>query len=488
MNSNSTLALNIPAPASRPQRILKLVQRRLLSFYRDKADLSITLLQAPLLALAFFVVFQGVITAGGVFGPFQPLRDYLTPDTVSILIFLTVLTAIWFGTSKAIVEIPASRVLYQQEKLSFLKNFDYIVAVFISLATIIFVQVLLFALSFHLIFIFLPAWVNPYATGLVTEPEAVVSLWTEAEAVVSLWQAFMPVLFVQLSMLLWLTAMAAITLAMFVSVFIKTRIAAVTFMTFVMIIQLLLGGSIVQPVIKMNPAIQTVADLMPSRWALEAAIVLLDKKLNLNLPRQREEDYFSFAGRKSGIIHLRKDNAEDYLEAVKQQGENVLLDTQVSVLAWHNALQTAVKNVKFNADNADNAEYAEYAASIGESVKPLSEEENRYISALPQQITDTAHAAFAAFLRQPVPERLRDEAYSQYTSILQDRADELLSKVNRDQTLTETEQEFWRAMLAADPDLALYRQSHGLHAWLMLGLLTLGGLLLAWLSFTRLNR
>jgi len=94
----------VSAPTSHIKCIVTLSKRNLLRFYRDKMDLGITFCQAPILAIAFFLVFQNIVTIGeSKF--FQPLRDYLTGDTVAIIIFLAVLTAIWFGTSKAITEI-----------------------------------------------------------------------------------------------------------------------------------------------------------------------------------------------------------------------------------------------------------------------------------------------------------------------------------------------------------------------------------------------
>lgn len=268
------------APTSAFKRLFTLTQRRLLAFYRDKMDVAITFAQAPLLALVFFFVFQEVITHGYTEW-FQPFRSY---TTANILIFIAVLTAVWFGASKAIVEIPASQVLYHQERLSFLRPLDFLLSSFIALALIALAQVILFTLTFHLLFVVIPALLHPFETGLITEKGQRLS-WLEA---------LLPLLWLKFTLVLWLTAVVAVATAMLVSVFVKTRAAATAVLTFLMIVQMLLGGSLIKTVITMNEPVRWVASLMASRWGFEAASLHFEQELNIKMPRYQQGNDHNF--------------------------------------------------------------------------------------------------------------------------------------------------------------------------------------------------
>lgn len=233
----------VSTPTSHIKCIAILSKRNLLRFCRDKMDLSITFGQAPILAIAFFLVFQEIVTVGNS-KFFQPLREYLSGDTVAIIIFLAVLTAIWFGTSKAITEIPRNRVLYQQEHLSFLNDFDFIASNFICLAIIVFGQVFLFSISFHLLFVTIPAIIDPVNTGLVPSEKTRFVCITEN---IDSPSVLMPLLFIKLTLLMWLVGLASIAVATLISVFAKTPSAANSILPFVLIIQILLGGSVIKP-------------------------------------------------------------------------------------------------------------------------------------------------------------------------------------------------------------------------------------------------
>ncbi len=480
MNQINVVSFPWGPPESRFRNVLKLVQRRLLSFYRDKSDLAVTLLQPPLLALAFFLIFQKLVTTGTV-DYFQPLRSYLNPGPgPSTLIFLAVLTAIWFGISKAIIELPNSRVLYQQERLTFLRDFDYLSATFISLSLIVGLQVILFSLSFHLLFVSMPAWLHPFDTYLVETDMCQESLdwlfqWlhpfvieTTQKTPINLWTMLMPKLWIILTALLWLTAISAITLAMLVSVFVKTR-AAVTMMTFVMIIQLLLGGSIVKPVKEMHSVVQISSSLMSSRWGLEGAIILFDQLLNFNLPKhEREVTTFSFAG--SGDFGLRKYNALGFLATLRQVNPTEITDPWLANF-WCQAL-IKTKGAKDPA----------VAIAFGNLPQPLSKEEQEYLGKIG---TDCNNAEISpSFVNQPVPEGLMSEIRSQFKDSLEKAVEPIIQKVNQNGTLSSDEQKLWQTMQAIDPLLKLYRQEHTWIPWLRLAILATSFFLLTWLGFT----
>jgi hypothetical protein len=322
----------VSTPTSHIKCIVTLSKRNLLRFYRDKMDLSITFGQAPILAIAFFLVFKTILNFGEIQSFSQPLHGYLSA-AATIIIFLSVLTAIWFGTSKAITEIPRNRVLYQQEHLSFLNNFDFIISNFISLAIILFGQVFLFAISFHLLFIAIPALIDPVLTGITC---------TKADFSLS---HLMPVLFIKLTLLMWLIGLASIAVATLISIFVKTPSAANSILPFVLIIQILLGGSTIKPVIYMNIVVQSFSNIMVSRWGFESAILLFEDQLNLSLPCPPK--YFTFTK------DLKSTDPKLYIETLKKEGAVIPSvvkqhpDTLISIL-WIYALSNVddVKNGK----------------------------------------------------------------------------------------------------------------------------------------------
>ncbi|MDM8564552.1 ABC transporter permease [Candidatus Halobeggiatoa sp. HSG11] len=407
--------------ATYPNQVHKLIYQRLQTFYRNKMDLAITFGQAPLLGIAFFFLFQYIVTIGEV-SFFPPLREYLTPNTASIIIFLAVLTSVWFGSSKAIVEIQADKILHQQEYLSFLNNFNYLLSIFISLSIIVFIQVLLFAITFHSLFIFLPAWFQPYDTGLLTEVYKFES--------VTLLTAFMPKLFIQFMLLLWLTAIAAIAVAMFVSMFMPSRSAANTILPYILIVQILFAGSIISPVIYMTPTIQTVANLTVSRWGFEAALLLFERDLNILMPRYANDDTnfapFSFN------YGLRKLDTRGYVAQVAVKNVKILNNNPETAKIWRDSLQEASEKLKYLSED-------------------ISEVENQYINKLGAVQWDIEKLA-----ELTIPPRLLEDAKKQFHYKYSHFLETLISKVDEGKILTEYS--IWQDMVRADPNLKLFRR------------------------------
>ncbi len=461
------------APIYRSKRILKLVHRRLLSFYRDKMDLSITFLQAPILALAFFLVFQTIVTVGsGTFS--QPLRDYLTSDTVSIIVFLVVLTAVWFGTSKAIVEIPSAMVLYQQERLSFLNSFDFIISLFIALSIITFGQVFLFSLTFHIIFIVLPALFSPYEMGLVV---------AQSESI-SFFSALMPSLFVKFVLLLWLTAIAAIAVSMFVSTFFRTRAAANAVLPFLLIIQILLGGSIIKPVIGMSPMVHALADLMVSRWGFEAGALLFEHELNVSMPRYQvehdEQTEFrsgSFIG--TGALSLRSLDPSAYLAFLeknwnKKEPPDIVNKHPDIARYWYQSLYYATDALP--PDVLD----AEYIDVLSEYFDALEQKELN-----PEDFEGEVPIP-ALLLEHKLPARFLEEG-GKYFFGENGFYSEAVKKIVRGTStnLTAVEKMILDDAMRIDSRLKFFRPQHSKTAWFFLLLITVVTFGLCWFTFVR---
>ena len=425
-HNDQDVHLIVPIPTSHSKLIIKLVHRRLLSFYRDKTDLMITFGQAPLLAIAFFLVFQNIITVVEPKSFFIPLREYLTLHTVSIIIFLAVLTAVWFGSSKAIVEIPSSKILYQQERLSFLSHFDFLISILIALTIITLGQVFLFSFTFHLLFVFLPAWVQPYETGLIINKSASVTF-------LSAWQ---PKLFLQLALLLWLTAIASITVAMFISVFTPSRAAANAILPFLLILQILFAGSVIKPVIYMNPFIHGFANIMVSRWGFESAVLLVERDLNLLMPRRHNTNDSTFASF-SFNYGLKKLDTKGYVSViVRRTGENLNHNPGTSFF-WRRALKNAADTLKLS-------------LLFGEEA--LSQRDSRLIDELEKVQWDIGK------LHQPIPPRLLEEAKKQLNRLYIKASERVLSQIDNREVLTEKYKKIWEDIILTDPRLKLFRR------------------------------
>ena len=523
MTTNSNIAA---LPSSRSKLIRKLVQRRLLSFYRDKTDLSITFLQAPVLAIAFFFVFQTVITFGA--GEiFQPLRNYLTSDTVSIVVFLVVLTAVWFGTSKALVEIPSSMILYQQERLSFLSSFDFILSVFIALSIIVFGQVILFSITFHLIFVVLPAWINPYETGLVIAKSESISFFS----------ALMPGLFIKFVILMWLTALASIAVSMFISTFFKTRSAANAVLPFLLIIQILLGGSIIKPVIGMSPMVHVIADFMVSRWGFEAAALLFEKELNTSMPRyQIEHDgrtefrAGSFIG--TGAFSLKSFDSSTYISVLEKKWDKKSVPEIVNkhpkiANYWYESLFSAIDSIPPNVAKADSnidspppnvakadsnidsppPNVAKADSNIDSLPPNVAKADSKYIEVLTEyydalderQNPEQAISVPALLLQHTPSARFLEEAGKKFFGEHDENGSyesygvyyKAVNQVVRSGTstnLNEVEQIIWNDVMSTDPRLTYFRPEHSQTTWFILILIIFLTFSLGWLNFERRNR
>jgi hypothetical protein len=164
------------------------------------------------------------------------------------------------------------------------------------------------------------------------------------------------------SLLLWLIAIASIAVAMFVSTFIRTRSAAKAILPFVLIIQILLGGSIIKQVISMTPVVHAIANFMVSRWSFEAAALLFEKKLSLSMPRhQRDHDKqidftgISFVGTGALCLKARAPDTSltDLEKGWQEKLENESLNTKPPDIVdkhpdiaryWYESLSAAIED------------------------------------------------------------------------------------------------------------------------------------------------
>jgi ABC-type multidrug transport system ATPase subunit/pSer/pThr/pTyr-binding forkhead associated (FHA) protein len=215
-------------PGDKPKRHFDLTQwfalvkRNTIVKLRDKTQMAILLLQAPLFAGLIAMVFHSLNPDKG----FQELTTKLSGAH-----FLMVVAAIWFGCNNAARDIVGEWTVYKRERMVTLKLSSY---VFSKLAV-------LFALC---VFQCLSLLGIVYLMGLKSN-------------------------FGLDLLVLVVAAMVGTGLGLCISAFSRTTESAIALLPVVLLPIIALGGGI-RPVYKMGTVIRMAANAIPSRWAFEA--------------------------------------------------------------------------------------------------------------------------------------------------------------------------------------------------------------------------
>ncbi len=300
----------VSVPARRPNALwrgLTLLRRRALRQLRDRQDLFVTLAQGPLIALLFFVVF---LVVGSVDEIAIPLQAYGIMRGQQAIVFLAVITAVWFGASRGVVELPSSWSTFDYERLSFLRPGTFVVPRFVVLAIVVLLQVGLFGGTLSLLYLVGPAiWHPDYFAGSAGGVFSAVSQASLAGL------AFTGVLA--------LTGVAALSTAMFLGSLVGSRRSAVAMLPMLLVVQSLLAGY-QPPLDQMWTPVRAAAEAMASLHGFEAATMVLERFAWADFdPRLGEIDADSFttqvvaAPRKDMIEALFPDRDDPALDPVR---------------------------------------------------------------------------------------------------------------------------------------------------------------------------
>lgn len=247
----------------------RLFARRARQQWLDRQDLLVSLGQGPIIALAFYVTFLGVSAAtlgsGGESMWTKPLQVYGSWGGQQAIVFLAVLTAVWFGTSRGVVEIPSAWTVFHHERLTFLRPGTFVFPRFAVLAIVVFAQAFLFAIALGTLYLILPAFFRPEPFVGSDAPDLAVQKAVSATAA---WAG-----------VLSLTAVSALSVAMFVGSFFRSRRAAVAMLPFVLIVQALLAGHL-PTLANMSAPVQWAAAMSTSLHGFEASITTLQRQLS----------------------------------------------------------------------------------------------------------------------------------------------------------------------------------------------------------------
>jgi ABC-type multidrug transport system ATPase subunit/ABC-type multidrug transport system permease subunit len=228
-----------PQLAERVADASVLTRRYLRLLRRDPRNLLILLGQAPILGLAIAGLF-GTDT----FGP-----DGSPGDVAQILFFLLV-TVTWMGSIAAAREIIRERAVIESERAVGVGLWPYLVSKLVVLAGLAGAQVGLLLLVAFLL--------RPLQSGAGT--------------------------YVELIVVCWLTAFAAVTMGLALSASVRSQEQATSLIPLALIPSLLFGGAIV-PYATMTAPLKVVSDLVFIRWAFAGGGQVLD--INERIARRR---------------------------------------------------------------------------------------------------------------------------------------------------------------------------------------------------------
>ncbi|HUU56696.1 MAG TPA: ABC transporter permease, partial [bacterium] len=225
--------------------------------------------QAPVVGLLIAMVFGGVdrITAEAV-----PTREMLLEG----VLFMLVLSALWFGTNNAAREISKERSVYKRERMVFLKLGPYVLSKFAVLAVLCFLQCSAMLLIVR---------------GFLRLPGDFAQI-------------------LQILMVLFLTALVGTAMGLLISALVRTSNVAVGLVPIVLIPQIIFGG-LVRPPEDMGPVSRAVSRVMVAYWAYSAV-----REFSVGLPEKG--DVHDLNLEEPGVVGIGS-SPRDIISAVKER-------------------------------------------------------------------------------------------------------------------------------------------------------------------------
>ena len=208
---------------------------------KDRANIILLLGQSPLIALLLIFLFSG--------------SGYeLYENNSFIMLFILVISAIWFGVIGSVKEIVSEKAIYERERLFGLKIAPYILSKFVVLAGFSLVQVVL----------------------LVLVVDMGISLNIDLPPLI---------------LIVYITSLIGVGIGLLISSIVKSVAQALTWVPIALLPMIIFSGGII-PIKKMSttPSIfnaYAVSFAIPTRWTLEEAIRIYDNSnSSLQIPRE----------------------------------------------------------------------------------------------------------------------------------------------------------------------------------------------------------
>lgn len=228
-NADNKVRTQPTSPLKRAKRgnpwkqFIVLTTRYLELLKNDPINLSILLLQAPIIALLlmWFTDRNVLVQPNGI--------DAATRSPL----FLMVVAAIWFGIINAVREIVKEAAIYRRERAMHLGVFPYVLSKVLVLGMLCLIQ--------SLILLVIIAWKGGYPTQGVLLPP-----------------------FLELYLSLALTALAGLMVGLAVSALAPNADRALSLVPLIMLPEIIFSGAMFQ----LNGALGTIADVFATKWGL----------------------------------------------------------------------------------------------------------------------------------------------------------------------------------------------------------------------------
>lgn len=228
-----TAVMPVAPPRTGQLRQLRLLTSRYLElFWRDRVNLIILLIQAPIIALLIMWLskdnaFRNLTTDFG-------LQDYAQRS-----LFIMVCSAVWFGTINSVREIVKEAAIYRRERALYLDIRAYVFSKILVLGTLCAVQsaVLLAIVARR---------TNYPAQGVFLKHTPYGAL-------------------IEMAICLWLVSLVGLMLGLFISAVAPNSDRAVSFVIIVLIPQIIFANVI----FSLGGTSEVLSWLMPSRWGMQ---------------------------------------------------------------------------------------------------------------------------------------------------------------------------------------------------------------------------
>ena len=207
-----------------------LVERGVVIKLKDFWNTAVLMAQAPIIGVLIYLVF-GTNAADD--GSLELWPDAARATSVSV--FLTVLSAVWFGCSNSAREIIGEWANYRRERMVNLKILSYVFSKFTILGGLCAIQCIVLLAIVHAGNGFGSSWL--------------LSL-----------------------LILFLISMVGVGIGLVVSAVARSTEFAIGLLPVIIIPMVVLGG-ILQPIHEMNVIARALCQVMPSRWGFEALLV-----------------------------------------------------------------------------------------------------------------------------------------------------------------------------------------------------------------------
>ena len=227
---------NISSVNNSPSLLMQLktlTSRYLKIKIKDRLNTAILLIQAPIIAILLAFLFTG---EGKTFHEEHP----------NILLFILVISSMWFGIINSVKEIVSEKAIYERERLIGLKIFPYIFSKFLILSLLSLIQVIVLILI---------------VTTFIT----------------------LKVNIINLLILIFITALSGLAIGLLTSAIAKSVSQALSLVPIILLPMIIFGGGMI-PINKLSSKpyeafnAYNISFLMPTRWALEEAIRIFDKE------------------------------------------------------------------------------------------------------------------------------------------------------------------------------------------------------------------